>query len=133
VFTISFFASETGQMQGARLTHVNLTAGVSAVRALLPRSNGISSLNTVVSAHSLSTPFGRAVAYYAIFAESSFATLDSTQLFRAEGSKLPVPPFHFEDKLILSQTYPKLMSMISCPLPSFTSHLQQFSSSNLLT
>lgn len=120
-------------MQGAHLTHANLTAGVSAMRALVPHSNGVPSLDTVVSAHSLSTAFGRAVAYYAIFTESSFVTLDSTQLFRAEGSKLLVLPLHFEDKLISFQMYPKLMSMIFCPLPSFTYNPQQFSSSNLLT
>jgi long-chain acyl-CoA synthetase len=87
VFTVSFFASETGQLQGAHLSHTNITAGVAAVRALMLSSNAISSLDTISSAHSLSTPFGRAVAYTAIFEGSSFATLESTKLFRIEGSK----------------------------------------------
>jgi long-chain acyl-CoA synthetase len=84
VFTVSFYASETGQLQGAHLTHANFTAGVAATRALLTVSNGISSLDTIASSHSLSTSFGRAIAYTAIFEGSSFATLDSTKLFHIE-------------------------------------------------
>ena len=84
MFTVSFYASETGQLQGAHLTHSNFIAGVAASRTLLTLSNGISSLDTIASAHSLSTSFGRAVAYTAIFEGSNFATLDSTKLFHIE-------------------------------------------------
>jgi long-chain acyl-CoA synthetase len=84
VFTVSFYASENGLLQGAHLTHANFTAGIAAVRALLPLSNGIGSLDTIASAYSLSTSFGRVVAYTAIFEGSSFATLDSTKLFHIE-------------------------------------------------
>lgn len=84
VFTVSFFESETGHLQGAQLTHENLTAGVAATRALLPLSSAISPLDTIVSAHNLSTAYGRAIAYTAIFEGTSFATLDSTRLFRLD-------------------------------------------------
>jgi acyl-CoA synthetase (AMP-forming)/AMP-acid ligase II len=88
VFTVSFFASDTGQLQGAHLTHANITAGIAAIRAVLPLSKGIGSLDTIASAHSLSTSFGRAVAYTAILEGSSFATLDSTKLFHIEDGAL---------------------------------------------
>ncbi|KAK0228337.1 hypothetical protein IW262DRAFT_1350397 [Armillaria fumosa] len=81
VFTVSFFASGNGQMQGAQLTHENITAGVAAIRALLPASHPLSPLDTIVSAHSLSTAHGRAIAYTAVFEGTSFATLDSSKLF----------------------------------------------------
>lgn len=87
VFTVSFFTSEAGRLQGAHLTHANVTAGVTAIRALLPQSNAISSLDTIISAHSLGTSFGRAVAYTAIFEGSSFCTLNSTKLFTIEEGK----------------------------------------------
>lgn len=88
VFTVSFFSSETGRLQGAHLTHANFTAGVAATRALLPLTNGISALDTIVSAHSLSSAYGRVIAYTALFEGSSFATLESTSLFHMEESKL---------------------------------------------
>jgi long-chain acyl-CoA synthetase len=84
VFTVSFFASETGQIQGAQLTHENLTAGVSATRAVLPISHVISPLDTIVSAHSLSTAYGRAIAYTALFEGTNFATLESSKLLRID-------------------------------------------------
>jgi long-chain acyl-CoA synthetase len=108
VFTVSFFASETGQLQGAHLTHVNFTAGVAAARALLPPSNGISSLDTIVSAHSLSTSFGRAIAYTGIFEGSSFATLDSTKLFPIkDGEHSAFKPRSNDYSCVLSSHTPK--------------------------
>ncbi|KAJ7470569.1 hypothetical protein FB451DRAFT_1254140 [Mycena latifolia] len=84
VFTVSFFASESGHIQGAQLTHENLTAGVAAVRALLPLTHALSQLDTVVSAHSMGTAYGRAIAYTALFEGTSFATLESSKLFRSD-------------------------------------------------
>jgi len=81
---VSFFESETGHLQGAQLTHQNMTAGTAAIRALLPPSHALSSLDTIVSAHSLGTAFGRAVAYSAIFEGTSFGTLESSKLFYVE-------------------------------------------------
>ncbi|KAJ7752042.1 hypothetical protein B0H16DRAFT_1547206 [Mycena metata] len=83
VFTISFYSSESGHIQGAQITHENITAGVAAVRALLPLSHAFSPLDTVVSAHSLGTAYGRAIAYTALFEGTSFATLESSKLFHA--------------------------------------------------
>ncbi|KII89018.1 hypothetical protein PLICRDRAFT_29438 [Plicaturopsis crispa FD-325 SS-3] len=87
VYTVSFFESESGQLQGTQLTHANLTAGVAATRALVPLSNAISSLDTIVSAHSLSTAFGRAVAYTALYEGTSFATTNTTKIFRVYEDK----------------------------------------------
>ncbi|KAJ3559882.1 hypothetical protein NM688_g72 [Phlebia brevispora] len=80
VFSVSFYSTASGALRGAQLTHENITAGVAAVRTLLPPSGPISPLDTIASAHSLSTPFGRAVAYTAIFEGSNFATLASTKV-----------------------------------------------------
>ncbi|TFY55151.1 hypothetical protein EVJ58_g8424, partial [Rhodofomes roseus] len=80
VVTVAFHANALGELEGTQLTHENLTAGVAATRNLLPLSSAISSLDTIISAFSLSTPYGRAVAYTAIYEGTSFATLDSTRL-----------------------------------------------------
>jgi long-chain acyl-CoA synthetase len=85
VFTVAYYQSADGQLRGARLTHQNITAGVAAIRSLIPISNVISSLDTIVSAHSLSTPFGRAVAYTALYENTSFATLKSAKVYRLSG------------------------------------------------
>jgi long-chain acyl-CoA synthetase len=81
VFTVSFFNSDSGHLQAAQLTHENLTAGVAAVRAMLPLSSAISPLDTIISSHSLSTSYGRAVAYTALSEGANFATLNSTRLY----------------------------------------------------
>ncbi|KAF5387106.1 hypothetical protein D9615_001868 [Tricholomella constricta] len=84
VFTVSFFETETGHVQGAQLTHENMTAGVAAVRALFPMSHALSPLDTLVSAHSLSTSYGRSIAYTAIFEGTSFASLASSKVYHPE-------------------------------------------------
>ncbi|KAL0579964.1 hypothetical protein V5O48_002048 [Marasmius crinis-equi] len=88
VFTVSFFANESGQLQAAQFTHENMTAGVSATRSLLPMAHSLTSLDTVVSSHSLSTAYGRAIAYTAIFEGTSFATFESAKLFRNDEVKV---------------------------------------------
>jgi long-chain acyl-CoA synthetase len=65
-----------------RLTHENMTAGVAATRVLLPLSSALSPLDTLVSAHSLSTAYGRTVAYTALWEGASFATTSSSKLIR---------------------------------------------------
>ena len=87
VFSVSFFPSPTGELQGAQLTHENITAGVAAARALVPLSNAITPLDTIVSALPLNTAYGRAIAYTALFEGTSFATLDSTKLISHEAGK----------------------------------------------
>ncbi|KAI0797832.1 acetyl-CoA synthetase-like protein [Abortiporus biennis] len=85
VFTVSFFSDPTtGELRGTALTHENITAGVASTRALLPMSGAISSLDTIISAHPLSTAFGRAVAYTAIYEGTNFATLKSTAFIGAD-------------------------------------------------
>ncbi|KAJ7098104.1 hypothetical protein B0H15DRAFT_879460 [Mycena belliarum] len=84
VFTVAFFASKSGHIEGAQLTHENMTAGVAAVRAMLPLSHAFSQLDTIVSAHSMSTAYGRVVAYTALFEGMSFATLESSKLFHSD-------------------------------------------------
>ena len=85
IFTASFYETRDGELHGVQFSHENLTGGVAAVRALLPPSSPISSLDTIISAHSLSTPFGRAVAYTALYDGANFATLLSTQLLSTQG------------------------------------------------
>ncbi|CAK5277771.1 unnamed protein product [Mycena citricolor] len=102
VFTVSFFASESGQIQGAQLSHENITAGVAAVRAMLPLSHTLTQLDTIISAHSISTAYGRAIAYTALYEGTSFATLDSAKLFVDEDS---TPRIDLQD-VLSSRNYP---------------------------
>lgn len=80
VFSVSFHASPSGGLRGTQLSHENITAGVTAIRALFPSSGALSPLDTVVSAHSLSTPFGRAVAYTALYEGANFVTVASSKV-----------------------------------------------------
>ncbi|EAU88139.1 acetyl-CoA synthetase [Coprinopsis cinerea okayama7 len=84
VFTISLYEGKNGMIQGAQLTHENFTAGVAAIHALLPASHTFSTLDTIASAHSLSTAFGRAVAYTALYEGTGFATLPSSIIYEGE-------------------------------------------------
>lgn len=54
---------------------------MTAVRALFPSSITLSSLDIIVSGHSLSTPYGRAIAYAALYESTGFATVDSGKLY----------------------------------------------------
>ncbi|KAI0035954.1 acetyl-CoA synthetase-like protein [Vararia minispora EC-137] len=91
VFTVSFYRDEEGNMQAAKLTHENLTAGVAAIRALVPPQNPLTALDTVVSAHSLSTAYGRAIAYTALLEGASFGTLEGTKLYKSDINSSPRP------------------------------------------
>ncbi|KAF5324915.1 hypothetical protein D9611_004370 [Ephemerocybe angulata] len=81
VFTVSFYEAENGLIQGAQLTHANITAGVAALHALLPAANAFTPLDTITSAHSLSTTYGRTVAYTALYEGTSFATLATSAAY----------------------------------------------------
>ncbi|KAA1471333.1 acetyl-CoA synthetase-like protein [Dentipellis sp. KUC8613] len=107
VFTVSFYEDHNGQLQGAQLSHQNLTAGVTTLRGLLPLSNPLTALDTIVSAYPLSTSFGRAIAYTALYEGTSFATTHSTRLYRT-------------DDAIVPPGLPDLFSTKSLPLPSPT-------------
>ncbi|TFK42886.1 hypothetical protein BDQ12DRAFT_676954 [Crucibulum laeve] len=89
IFTVSFFEGEGGQLQSAQLTHENITAGVTATRSLLPLSHTPSPLDTILSTHSLSTPYGRAIAYTAIYEGTSFATQRSSELYHIDDQQNP--------------------------------------------
>ena len=84
VFTVSFYRDADDQVRAAHLTHQNITAGVTAIRALLPPNVPLSALDTIISAHSLSTAFGRTIAYTALYDGTSFATLESSKVFTLE-------------------------------------------------
>jgi len=91
VFTVSFYRDADDQVRAAHLTHQNITAGVTAIRALLPPNVPLSALDTIISAHSLSTAFGRTIAYTALYDGTSFATLESSKVFTlATDSKDPI-------------------------------------------
>lgn len=89
VFTVSF-SEVSNQGRAVLLNHQNFTAGIAAVRSLLPVSSALSPLDTIISAHSLNTPYGRSIAYTAIFEGTSFATLQSTRLLNV-GDRSPDP------------------------------------------
>src|ERR1700730_9289706 len=79
---MSIFLPKTGGVvQAVQFTHENITAGIVAVRGLFPLSNALSSLDTIASCHSLSTAYGRAVMYTALFEGVNFATLRSSKIF----------------------------------------------------
>jgi long-chain acyl-CoA synthetase len=99
VFTVSFYRDTNNEVQAACLTHQNITAGVTAIRALLPASAPLSALDTVISAHSLGTAFGRAITYTALYEGTSFATLESTKHFEMRLGMTYLIGFH------LSHTY----------------------------
>ena len=88
-------------MRAAHLTHQNITAGVTAIRALLPASAPFSALDTVISAHSLSTAFGRTVAYTALYEGTSFTTLDSSKVFQLDNG-MTHDPDHFSVLVLTS-------------------------------
>jgi len=69
-----------------QLSHENFTSGVTAIKTLFPAAINLSTLDTIVSGHSLSTPYGRAIAYVALYEGASFATLPSTNVFHDGGT-----------------------------------------------
>ncbi|KAI5123321.1 hypothetical protein M0805_009342 [Coniferiporia weirii] len=81
VFSVSCFPGPNNELKATQLTHQNLTAGVAATRALFPLSGAITPSDSLVSSHSLSTPFGRAIAYTALYEGAHFTTSDSTTVF----------------------------------------------------
>lgn len=86
VFTIAFSKTPSGtSLQAVEFTQQNLTAGVASTRSLLPVSSPPTPLDTIVSAFSLSTPYGRTIAYTAVYEGTSFATLSSTRIFSENG------------------------------------------------
>jgi long-chain acyl-CoA synthetase len=90
---VSFFETPSGERRGVQLTHENFTSGVTAIKSLFPVASNLSTLDTIVSAHSLSTPYGRAIAYTALFEGTSFATLPSTRVFHVQGMFEPEPMY----------------------------------------
>jgi long-chain acyl-CoA synthetase len=103
-FTLAFFETPCGDLQGVRFTHSNFTSGVTAIRALFPPSIALSTLDTIVSGHSLSTPFGRAVTYTALYESASFATLESTRMYDNYDSSPGFKDLPHDCKDVLSAT-----------------------------
>jgi long-chain acyl-CoA synthetase len=64
-----------------------MTAGVAATRALLPQTHALSPLDTIVTAHSVSTAYGRSIAYVALYEGASLASLASTKIYNIEESR----------------------------------------------
>lgn len=120
-YTVSFFETPSGGMQSVQLSHENFTSGVTAIKTLFPAAINLSTLDTIVSGHSLSTPYGRAIAYVALYEGASFATLPSTNVFH-DGD---APALDVAD----------ILSAIKFPIPSPTvlflkpEHVQSLTSS----
>ncbi|KIM28964.1 hypothetical protein M408DRAFT_329011 [Serendipita vermifera MAFF 305830] len=73
-----FYANENGVLRGAQFTHQNVVAGTTATINIFPTSQPWSESDSVVSAHSLSTPYGRSILYAALYTGSHFTTLPSS-------------------------------------------------------
>jgi long-chain acyl-CoA synthetase len=125
--TLAFFEMPSGDLQGVRFTHSNFTSGVTAIRALFPPSIALSTLDTLISGHSLSTPFGRAVAYTALYECACFATCDSTRIYYDYNIESSGFPRNVDD----------ILSATKLPIPSPTvlfvhpDHLQDLSTAVL--
>ncbi|KAF7777471.1 hypothetical protein Agabi119p4_3543 [Agaricus bisporus var. burnettii] len=102
IYTMTYLSNEAGQLQVAQLTHENATAGVAATRSLLPISHALSPLDTIISAFSLSTAYGRVIAYTAIYEGASFATLPSSKMYHDEQ---PAAPADASD-ILAAKRYP---------------------------
>ncbi|KZT59819.1 acetyl-CoA synthetase-like protein [Calocera cornea HHB12733] len=83
VISVTFYGNAAdGRPIGAEITHQNLTAGVTAVMNLFASGKSITATDTIISAFSLASPFGRAVAYAAVYNGAAFATVPSTALYK---------------------------------------------------
>lgn len=97
------------------------------MRALFPPSIALSTLDTVVSGHSLSTPFGRAVAYTALYECACFTTCGSTRIYYDSNIESGGLPRNVDD----------ILSTLKLPIPSPTvlfvhpDHLQDLSTAVL--
>ncbi|KAI6110367.1 hypothetical protein EDD16DRAFT_1810153 [Pisolithus croceorrhizus] len=80
-YMLTFFEAPSGRMQAVRFMHENMTFGVAAIQTLFPPSMALSSVDIIMSNHSLSTPYGLAIAYSALHENMSFVTIDSTRLY----------------------------------------------------
>ncbi|KAI6108494.1 AMP-dependent synthetase/ligase [Pisolithus croceorrhizus] len=81
LYMLTFFEAPSGRMQAVQFTHENMTSGVAAIQALFPPSMALSSIDIIVSNHSLSTPYGLAIVYSTLHEGMSFVTIDSTRLY----------------------------------------------------
>ena len=99
VFSVSFHEGQSG-LGSTKFTHENVTAGVAAVRSMLPTSNMLSVLDTIVSAHPLNTIYGRVIAYTAIYEGTSFATLSSAGTDIAEERRFSHSEYWFMDDVV---------------------------------
>ena len=124
MFTVSFYRTPAGEVRGSQYTHENITAGIMAIRALLPSSGPISPLDTIISAHSLSSGYGRAVAYTALFEGANFATVSSTKIHGTEAGAYIWVLFSISSLMLNVTEIPldlsDLKSVERLPIPSAT-------------
>ena len=133
VFTASFYRDTNNEVRAAYLTHQNITAGVTAIRAILPSSAPLSALDTVISGHSLSTAFGRTIAYTALYEGTSFATLESAKLFELQRGMTYLTGLHFPCLPRTLQRVRHLPLMTSCQQSNSDFPPRQSSFSNPIT
>ncbi|KAG8831329.1 hypothetical protein FRC17_003282 [Serendipita sp. 399] len=72
-----FYAVESGKLRGVQFTHQNIVAGATAILNAFPTSTPWTEQDTILSAHSLSTPYGRSILYAALYCGANFATFSS--------------------------------------------------------
>ena len=85
-----------------QFTQQNLTAGVAATRSLLPVASPLTPLDTILSAFSLSTPYGRTIAYTAVYEGTSLATLKSTRIFTGNEGGEAIDSSHLSNAQLIT-------------------------------
>ncbi|KAF8520218.1 hypothetical protein BU17DRAFT_47102 [Hysterangium stoloniferum] len=78
IFTVSFYDCVDGFMQNGMKLFFNLsqnvTAGITAGRMFFPLTDPISSLDSLLSMFPMSTPFGRSIAYTALYQGANYTS-----------------------------------------------------------
>ncbi|KDQ12388.1 hypothetical protein BOTBODRAFT_176607 [Botryobasidium botryosum FD-172 SS1] len=91
IVTTSYYDIKGETLIGVDLTHQNFTAGPTVIRHMLSIAAPFSPSSRILSAHSLSTPFGRALAYTALYEGSGIAALESTKIVKGQEYTKPGP------------------------------------------
>ncbi|KAG9055638.1 hypothetical protein FS842_001619 [Serendipita sp. 407] len=75
-----FYSLESGKLRGVQFTHQNVVAGAYAILNAFPTSTPWGEGDMIISAHSLSTPYGRSILYAALYSGANFTTFASSIL-----------------------------------------------------
>ncbi|KAF8507259.1 hypothetical protein JB92DRAFT_2961403 [Gautieria morchelliformis] len=130
VFSVSFFADIDGELRGAQLTHANVTAGVTASRLLFPLTEPISPSDTLLSVFSITSAFGRSLAYTALHDGANFISLPA--LLQLDNVSKTSPSSQLLAACEASAASPTILMLTPNHLKPLTSSILKAASSNLL-